>query len=135
MTRPTHSSRSFYRRLKQLGLEFWLPLPCLAIAFWVGGSILTSHVLSRPYDTENKLQADTNLEIRFAVGVSFIQAIVNRAEGISQVEIRTTDSVLKRLEFEFPVTDVSQLEVLIAEELDLSLNEVRRLVRYEIINE
>jgi hypothetical protein len=120
--------------IKNFGLEFWLPLPLLAIAFWVGGEVLTNQVLSKPYGTENKLQADTQLEVHFSVNVAMIRVTIDQPEEISLVEVRTTDSVLKKLEFEFPVTDASQLETLIAQELRLPLNNVRNLVRYEIIN-
>ncbi|NJN57648.1 MAG: hypothetical protein HC879_09175 [Leptolyngbyaceae cyanobacterium SL_5_9] len=126
--------RSFFRWLQRLGLEFWLPLPLLGVCFWVGGGLLTSQVLSRPYGTENTLQADVQLEVSLSVSVSLIRAVVNQDEASTLVEVKTVDSALKQLEFEFPVTELSQVEAAIAQELGLSIEEVRRLVRYEIVD-
>ncbi|NJN92550.1 MAG: hypothetical protein HC840_21270 [Leptolyngbyaceae cyanobacterium RM2_2_4] len=129
---PAHQ-QPFLRWLQRLGLAFWLPLPLLGACFWVGGGLLTSQVLSRPYGTENALQADVQLEVSLSVSVSLIRAVVNQDEASTLVEVKTVDSALKQLEFEFPVTELSQVEAAIAQELGLSIEEVRRLVRYEIV--
>jgi len=122
------------RWLQGFWLEVWLPLPLLAAMFWLGCSLVTAQVLSRPYGTKDRLQADTQLEVYVSVSISMIKALIDRTEGITQVEVQTTDSSLKKLEFEFPVTDISQLEATIAQELRLPRQEVRRLVRYEIVD-
>lgn len=95
---------------------------------------MTAQVLSRPYDTKEKLEADTQLEVRVAANVATIKALINRAEGITQVEVQTSDSTLRKLEFEFPVTEPNQLEATIAQELGLSRADVRKLVRYQIMD-
>lgn len=118
--------------LQSLGVEFWLPLPLLAGTFWLSCSLMTAEVLSRPYSTKDKLQADTELEVHLSVSVSMIKAVTYRAEGVTQVEVQTTESSLKKLEFVFPVTDPTQIETTIAQELGLSRQDVRKLVRYEI---
>jgi predicted transcriptional regulator len=120
--------------LPQLGLEFWLPLPLLGIAFWLSCSLISAQVLGRPYGAKDKLQADTQLEVHVSVNISMMKALINRAEGITQVEVRTTESNLRKLEFAFPVTDANQVETTIAEELGLSRQDVRKLVRYEIVD-
>jgi hypothetical protein len=130
---PAHQ-QPFLRWLQRLGLEFWLPLPLLGVCFWVGGGLLTSQVLSRPYGTENTLQADVQLEVSLSVSVSLIRAVVNQDEASTLVEVKTVNSALKQLEFEFPVTELSQVEAAIAQELGLSVEDVRRLVRYEIVD-
>lgn len=134
MPKQVHPNHIRYRWLQTLGLEFWLPLPLLAAIFWFGTGLVTDQVLSRPHRTENKLQADTQLEIRFAVSVARIKANVDREEGITHVEVWTTDSVLKKLEFEFPVTEFNQLESTIAQEIGLSPEDVRKLARYQVVN-
>lgn len=126
--------KSFRQWLQTLGLEFWLPLPLLGICFWVGGGLLTNQVLSRSYGTENTLQADVQLEVSLSVNVSLIRAVVNQDEASTLVEVKTIDSALRQLEFEFPVTELSQVEKAIAQELGLSIEDVRRLVRYEILD-
>jgi hypothetical protein len=130
---PAHQ-QSFLPWLRRLGLEFWLPLPLLGVCFWVGGGLLTSQVLSRPYGTKNTLQADVQLEVSLSASVSLIRAVVDQDEASTLVEVQTVDSALKQLEFEFPVTELSQVEAAIAQELGLSIEDVRRLVRYEIVD-
>ncbi|MBD1908382.1 hypothetical protein NDI37_04045 [Funiculus sociatus GB2-A5] len=126
------SSPRWLQKLHSLGLEFWLSLPLLGIAFWVGGGILTDKVLSRPYRTVDKLQADTQLEVQLSVTVLVIKAEIKKSEGFTRVQVKTTDSALKKLEFEFPVTDLSGVEAMIAQELKLSREDVRKLVRYQV---
>lgn len=122
------------RRLRELGLEFWLPLPLLATGFWFGCSFLAAQELSRPHFTENKLQSDTQLEAQVSVNVSLINAIINQTEGTTQVEVQTADPILKRLELKLPTTEVSQVEATIAQKLGLPHQDVRQLVRYEVID-
>ncbi|OKH28952.1 hypothetical protein [Chroogloeocystis siderophila] len=125
-------SLRFLRALYSLGLEFWLALPLLGFAFWFTTSALTDHVLSRPYGTTTQLEADTQLEVHLSVTVVTIQAEINQQQGFTKVEVLTKDSVLKKLDFIFPVTDFNQLETTIASELGLSRENVRRLVRYQV---
>ncbi|MES1023479.1 hypothetical protein ABN584_11340 [Gloeocapsa sp. BRSZ] len=131
MRRRTISLRSL-RALYSLGLEFWLALPLLGCAFWFATSVLTDHVLSRPYGTTTQLEADTQLEVHLSVTVVTIQAQINQQQGFTKVEVLTKDSVLKKLDFIFPVTDFNQIETTIAQELGLSRENVRRLVRYQV---
>ena len=120
--------------LHSLGLEFWLPLPLLGFAFWVGGSLVTDQLLSRPYGIKAQLKANTQLQVRLSVTVLAIKADIEKSQGLTKVEVKTTDSVLKRLEFQFPVTEVNSVETSIAQELGLSVENVRKLVRYQVNN-
>ncbi|MFN6463180.1 MAG: hypothetical protein RMZ41_015390 [Nostoc sp. DedVER02] len=122
------------RWLQGLGLEFWLPLPVVAIAFWLGCSFLAAQELSQPNSTENKLQSDTQLEARISVNVLLINAAVNRTKRITQVEVETADPILKRLELELPTIEFNQIEATIAQELGLPRQDVRKLVRYEFVD-
>lgn len=121
------------RWLQASGVEFWLPLPFIAIAFWFGSSFLTAQELSQSHTTENKLQADTQLEATVSIKILLINAVINRQQGTTQVEVETAESILKRLELELPMTDTNQIEEAIAQELRLSRQDVRQLVRYEIV--
>ncbi|MBD1805548.1 hypothetical protein H6F98_08820 [Microcoleus sp. FACHB-SPT15] len=120
--------------LRPLWLEFWLPLPLLGIIFWFGGNAVTSQVLSRPYSTVSKLQADTQQEVQLSLTVLVIKAEIEKNEGITSVEVKTADPELTRLKFEFPVTEVSQVEAMIAQKLGLSREDVNKLVRYQMKN-
>ncbi|MEW5860814.1 MAG: hypothetical protein AB1861_26155, partial [Cyanobacteriota bacterium] len=111
------SSPRWLQVLHSLGLEFWLPLPLLGIIFWVGGGLVTDQALSRSYDTVDKLQADTQLEVQLSVTLLVIKAEIDKEQGFTEVQVKTTDSTLKKLEFEFPVTEFSQVEAAIAQEL------------------
>jgi hypothetical protein len=126
------SSHRWQQKLHSLGWEFWLPLPFLGILFWVGGNSTAEQVLSRSYNTPNQLQADTQLEVTLKLTVLMINAEVDKTAGVTRVGVKTTDSTLKKLEFEFPVTEFSQVEVAIAQELGMSIEDVRKLVRYQI---
>jgi hypothetical protein len=119
-------------QLPTLGLEIWLPLTLLLIAFGVGGEPLTNQVLSRSYGTVDKLQADTKLEVKLALPVLFINAEIEKEQGFTTVDVKTKDSELKKLEFQLPVTEFSLVEAAIAQKLQLSPENVRRLVRYQV---
>ena len=120
------------RTIKSLGLEFWLPLPLLGILFWVGSGLLTDYLLSRSYYNKDKLQVNTQIKRNPAKAVLAIQVKINYKKGISKVKVRTANSTLKQLNFEFYVTEVSQIEAAISRELGLSLEQVRQLVHYQI---
>ncbi|MEP6518852.1 hypothetical protein [Microcoleus vaginatus] len=121
------------RWLKASGAEFWLPLPLVAIAFWVSSSFLMAQELQKPLIANNKLQADTQLKATVSVNILLINAVINRKQGITQVAVETAEPILKRLELELPMTDATQIETAIAQELQLSRQNVRQLVRYEIV--
>lgn len=121
------------RSLQASGAEFWLPLPFVAIAFWFGTNTLMAQELRQPHPTETKLQADTQLQATVSINILLINAIVNRQQGVTQVEVETTDPILKRLELELPMTDTNQIEVAIAQELGLSQQQIRQFVRYELV--
>lgn len=121
------------RWLKASGVEFWLPLPFVAIAFWFACSLLAARELSQPHSTKDKLQSDTQVEAKVSVNVLLINATINRTENVTQVEVKTAEPILKRLELELPTIEVERVETAIAQELGLSRQDIRQLVRYEII--
>ena len=83
--------------------------------------------------TKTKLQADTQLKAVVSVNILLINAVINRNQKITQVKVETADSAMKRMELELATTDPSQIEAAIANELQLSRQAVRQLVRYKII--
>lgn len=123
-----------WQKFLALNLDFWLFLPILGIAFWLGGEFLSDRVLSRSYDTTDEVEADTNTQVHLAFNVVLIQVQIDRALNFTQVEVKTNDSELKKLEFEFSVTQFEQIETLLAQELGLSKEDVRKLARYELKN-
>ncbi len=132
------SQLKFWHRLpswRSLGIELWWPLPLLGITFWLGGGWLTNWVLSQPYGTMDRLQADIQLGVQTAGNVVAITAAVNLAEGRTTVRVKTIDATLQDQEMAWPVTDLNEIEALIANELGLSISEVRQVARYHILNQ
>lgn len=115
----------------KLGLEFWLPLPLLGVLFWLAGGLITDYLLSRSYYNKDNLQVNTQIQ-KPAKIVLAIQVKINYNQGISKVKIKTANSTLKQLNFEFHLTEFSQIEAAISRELGLTLEQVRQLVRYQI---
>ncbi len=125
--------RAIKHWLRASGAEFWLPLPFVAIAFWFGTNLLRAQELRQPQPAETKLQADTQLKATVSIDILLINAVINRQQNMTQVEVETTEPILKRLELELPMTDTNQIEAAIAQELQLSRQDVQQLVRYEIV--
>ncbi|HEY9767181.1 MAG TPA: hypothetical protein V6C71_01580 [Coleofasciculaceae cyanobacterium] len=126
------SSSRWLQRASNLNLDFWLLLPILALAFWLGGELIADRVLSRPYDVVTELKADQLTQIELSFKVEVIQVLIDRNRGMTQVKVKTNDSELKKLEFEFPITEFEQVEKKIAKELGLSKANVQRLARYQL---
>lgn len=91
---------------------------------------MTDYLLSRSYSAKAQFQANRRLEGQPAKIVQSIRISVKHNKGFSRVEVKTANSALKELEFEFPVTEYSQVEAAIAQELGLSPLDVRKLVQY-----
>lgn len=117
----------------KLGLEFWLPLLLLGLAFWVGGGLVMDALLSQPSYREKHLTVDTRSAKQRKTVVLAITAKIDLRQGVSRVAVKTASKTLKQLEFEFPVTEFSQVEAAISYELGLPVEDVRKLVQYQII--
>ncbi len=113
----------------------WLVLPILGLIFWYGSDVASDRILSRPYGTVAQLEADNQLEVKLAVTIVVIKAEIDKELGFTTVEVKNTNPLLTSLEFQFPVTEFTQLESAISQELGLSLEEVRKLVRYRVRND
>lgn len=92
---------------------------------------MTDQMLSRSYSTADQLQANTRLRGQPSKRVLSIIVKIDRRQGFSNVKVKTANSALKELEFEFPVTEFIQVEAAIAQELGLSAERVRKLVIYQ----
>jgi len=118
--------------LKSLGLEFWLPLPILAIAFWIGGGLITDRILNRSYYVTTPIQANPQVQEKSTKVILSIGVEIKYHQGFSKVRVKTANSALKKLEFEFPFTEVSQIEVALSRELGLSLEQIQQTVHYQV---
>lgn len=120
--------------LKRLGLEFWLPLPLIAVGFWLGSTWLNHHVLGQTYEPAPQLTAQPEQPIMLSLSltVASIDAEIDPDLGTTEVTIQTTGSVLQEMEFEYPLVDYDEIEGAIAQELNLSPEVIRRMIRYRI---
>ncbi len=112
----------------------WLVLPILGLIFWYGSDIATHRLLSIPYGTVAQLEADTQLEVSLEVTIVVVKAEIDKKLGFTTVQVKNTNP-LTSLEFQFPVTEFGQVEAAISQELGLSIEEVRKLVRYRVRND
>ncbi len=126
------TSRRFLQLLHSLGWEFWLPLPLIALLFWIVGHFMAVQVLNRPYDSINKLQADVQLDTKLSMTVLTINAEIDRSRGVTHVSIQATNATLKTLQYKFPITQADQVEVAIAQELEIPVEHIRKLISYRI---
>lgn len=121
-------------RLAKQSLEFWLPLLLITIGVWYGTQWLNSVVLSQTYnikaelDTKQLQQAEVTLEFT----VLAIDAEIDRRNKNTEVTVKTAGSSLKELEFQYPVIEFVDIEKAIAQQLNLPLNKIRKLIRYRI---
>lgn len=113
-------------------LRSWLVLPILGLIFWYCSDLASDRILSRPYGTVAQLEADTQLAVKLAVTIVAIKANIDKEQGFTTVQVKNTNPALTSLEFQFPVTEFSQVESAISQELGLSITEVRKLVRYRV---
>lgn len=116
---------------KSLGLEFWMPLPVVAILFWFGGDVVNHQLLSHVYQPNLYLQTDVPPRIQFSASVLAIEIEINQRLKFTKAIIKTTNSPLKTLELEFPLAEVASVETAIASELNLSVETVRHLSRFQ----
>ncbi len=125
--------------LLNFGFEFWLPLPLLALGCWVLSGFVTDRVLMRSLYTEKYLPIETQisnqpakivLAVRGALRFGSIAVEINKNQGFSRVKVKTINSALEELEFKFFLTEHSQIEAAISQELGLSREKVRKVVQY-----
>ena len=119
------------QRLSSLGLEFWVPLPLLGLVFWIGSGLVTIQMLNHSYNPKTYLRADMQLQGRLRT-VVLIKVEIKKNQGFSKVKVKTVNSALKEMEFQFPVTESSQVEAAIGQQLGLPTEYVKKLVRYQI---
>jgi len=115
----------------QFYAEFWLPLPLIGGLFWLGTILLNQQVLSESSSIKEPLKADQEVEVQFSATLLVIEAYIQEEDNFTKVFVRTNDPALKRLELEFPVTEVEEIDRAIAQRLNLPLETVRRFTRYE----
>lgn len=82
----------------------------------------------------NILQTGRTMQIRSAFKVLGILAEIEKKRGVTLVQVNTANSILKNLEFEFPVTDLRTIKTTLTQQLGLSNEDVSKFVSYRINN-
>lgn len=128
-------SNRLQRILSSLWLEFWLPLPLLGVLFWLGGNSSIDYILTRPFTTAStlKLLADPPTQINLSPATMSITVEIDKLRELTRVEIISIETT-KKVKFELPVTEISQIETSIAQKLKLSREEVRKSTNYAIVS-
>ncbi|MEH1865883.1 MAG: hypothetical protein V7K69_12880 [Nostoc sp.] len=117
-----------FQALRSLGFVFWLSLPLIGLVFWLGSGFVGDRILSHSNLTKKYLLADTQSARQIMKRIVAIKVEVLPEEGISRVNVKTNNSVLTRIVFEFPITDISQLETALSQELGLPRDRVKELI-------
>jgi hypothetical protein len=125
---------SLFPVLRTLGLLFWLSLPVIGLAFWLGSGFIGDQILSRAYNHKKSLQADTQMAWQMKKKITAIDVEILTSKGISLVSVKTNHSTLKSIMFEFAIAEPSKLETKLAQELGLSPQRVKELIRYQALD-
>ncbi len=121
-------------RLAKLWLEFWLPLLLITLGVWYGTQWLNGTVLSQTYTIKSELDSKQlqQAEVTLEFTVLAIDAEIDRRNKSTEVTIKTAGSSLQELEFIYPVIQFVEIEKAIAQELNLPLDKIRKLIRYRL---
>ncbi|RCJ15369.1 hypothetical protein A6S26_07360 [Nostoc sp. ATCC 43529] len=117
-----------FQVLRSLGFVFWLSLPLVGLVFWLGSGFVGDRILSHSRGTKKYLLADTQSARQMMKKVVSIEVEILRQQGISRANVKTNNSVLKTIVFEFPVTDMNQLQTTLSQELGLPHDRVQELI-------
>jgi hypothetical protein len=123
--------RSFFSKF---GLEFWLALLLVGGLFWFVPQWLNQQILSQAYPaaTQIDIKAQQQVEVSFTLTVLSIDAEIDRRAGDTEVTVRTAGSSLRELEFEYPLVEYEEIIQATAEELGLTSDAIRPLIRYRL---
>lgn len=79
-----------------------------------------------------KLQSNITTQVKSDIKVLGILAEIQKKKGITRVKIKTDNSILKSLEFEFPITELSQVKATINKQLGITREDSRMFVSYRL---
>lgn len=124
-------SRHWLQSLRSLGLKFWLSLPLLGLGFWGASHWMMRHLLSQSDTVIADFQLEEYRETPSQQVLS-IKVHLDRQQEISRVKVKTDRIISEEQRFEIATTNLRQLEATIADRLNLSPEQVRALVRYQV---
>ncbi|MBW4694334.1 MAG: hypothetical protein KME27_21525 [Lyngbya sp. HA4199-MV5] len=117
--------------LRSLGLEFWLLLPLLGLGFWFMSGAFTDRVLSRSNETTLYIESARKANKQPPRTIQSITVVTHPQQRTSTVIVKTANSALTTLLFEFPTVERDQIEAAISHELGLPNDRIQALVQYQ----
>jgi hypothetical protein len=120
--------------LRLLGLEFWLPLPLLGLAFWAGGSWLTAQRLNR---VDATMPVEIPAEVKQATPAQSpdqtltIKVDIDQQRGMSWVKVVSISRSLQTQKFQVASTAPDQIQTAISQKLQIPPEQVKQIVRYQ----
>ncbi|MGF1524249.1 MAG: hypothetical protein ACFBSF_18165 [Leptolyngbyaceae cyanobacterium] len=115
--------------------RFWLSLLILGFSFWIVGKLITLRILHRTYENPRYFIANIQPQEIANQKISSIKVQIYRKSDLSIVEVNSDDPTLLEREFQFRLDAPQEIEQAIAQELGLSVEEVRSLVYYRVRNQ
>lgn len=118
--------------MERLKFSVWFPFPLIGILVWLATNGITDRVLNQTYQPTTHLNTGIypRIQITLAPTVSSMVASVDQDDGITEVTFTVANSSLKRLEFEFPIDNLTQVETALIQELQLQRETVQQLIQY-----
>ena len=118
----------------KISLGLGLSVLLTGAAFWLGAGWLTKQVLgqSGPEVTQIDTTGTQTVNIAFSVRVLSIDAEIDQNLQVTEVSVQTGGSSLREMEFEYPLATYAEIEQAIAQDLDISAETIRSLIRYRI---
>lgn len=120
---------------QRFALEFWMPLPLIGLIFWLGGGLVTEHILNQSSSPVLPLRQALQFNVQPAVNFLEIRADLDRSQNrtnVTAIQISEVNAYPKRVQFELATTEFDQVEVGIAQRLEIPTELVRRLVSYRM---
>ncbi|MEH1866146.1 MAG: hypothetical protein V7K69_14250 [Nostoc sp.] len=87
------------------------------------------------YPQQQELKLNKQIQVKIPVILKVIKAEIEKKQGVTFVEVRTANNTLRKLDFVLPVTEINMVEAMTAKLLNLSPEEVRKLIRYQVQNQ
>ncbi|BAZ09415.1 hypothetical protein NIES4071_12230 [Calothrix sp. NIES-4071] len=127
-----------FKKLRATLFELWLPIPLFAVACWGLSGIVMYVVLNRSLlapkylIVEPKAKLPTQiivaaLPLKVAPSAIFVE--VDKNKGISRVKVKTKNTPMTEVVYEFPTTDENQLLSEISKALGMSREDTKNLIK------
>ncbi len=114
-------------------IGFWLPWVLISSIFWLSTHWLTHQVLNQAYSLDVQLNVDlkdgSKAQLMLMAPVTAMSADVDPEDDAVEVVLAVVHPALKRLEFEFPMSDRDLAKSVLAPELPLEPSVLEHLIR------